>query len=67
MPPEEKRSCYACKYMKSALSWWCGNDEAIKARGTSIPGCIKCSYWELKKKKVKKESIIDSIIKKFRI
>ena len=38
--PFEKRSCYDCKYLKSALSWWCTNEDAKKARGTSIPGCI---------------------------
>lgn len=44
--PFEKKSCYDCGYLKSALSWWCGNKEAIKARGTSLPGCIHCPYWK---------------------
>jgi hypothetical protein len=44
--PFEKRSCYDCAHLTSALSWWCGNDEAIKFRGTRIPGGIKCLYWE---------------------
>lgn len=43
--PFDKRSCYHCNDLKSALSHWCGNKEAIKARGTSIPGCVKCTYW----------------------
>lgn len=51
VPSEEKRSCIDCKYLKSALSWWCTNKQAIKSRGTSIPGCIKCPFWELKKLK----------------
>lgn len=44
--PFDKKSCYDCKYLKRALSHWCRNPEAIAARGTSIPGCIKCPYWE---------------------
>jgi len=43
--PFEKKGCYACGYLKSAISWWCMNPEAIKARGTSIPGVVKCKYW----------------------
>ena len=27
------------------MNWWCTNNAAISARGTSIPGCIKCTYW----------------------
>lgn len=48
VPPEIKRSCYDCAFCKPALSWWCTNKEAIKLRGTSIPGIIKCPYWEKK-------------------
>ncbi len=44
--PFEKRSCYDCKFLKSALSWWCTNEDAIKVRGTRLPGCIKCNFWE---------------------
>ena len=44
--PFEKKSCYDCGHLESALSWWCVNEEAIKARGTSIPGCIHCPYWK---------------------
>jgi hypothetical protein len=43
--PFEKRSCYDCGHLKQALSWWCGNKDAIKKRGTTIPGCIKCPFW----------------------
>ena len=43
--PFDKRSCFDCAHLKSALSWWCTNPEAKKARGTSIPGCIKCHFW----------------------
>ena len=41
----EKHSCYDCGHLKSALSWWCTSKEAKAARGTSLPGCIKCPYW----------------------
>lgn len=44
--PFEKRSCYDCSYLKCLISWWCTNKQAIKIRGTSIPGCIKCPYWK---------------------
>jgi len=43
--PFERRSCYDCVFLKSALSWWCTNEKAIKERGTSIPGCIHCPHW----------------------
>ena len=43
--PFKKRSCYNCKSLKAIVSLWCTNIEAKKARGTSIPGCIKCPYW----------------------
>lgn len=44
--PEIRRSCYDCGWIKPVVSLWCGNEEAINYRGTSIPGCIKCIYWK---------------------
>jgi len=44
--PSVKRSCHDCLYLNEALSLWCSNKEAIKQRGTSIPGCIKCPFWK---------------------
>ncbi len=44
-PDAEKRSCFDCRSCKAAASWWCTNEEAKKARGTSLPGVIKCSFW----------------------
>lgn len=44
--PFEKKSCYDCGHLKSALSLWCTNEEAKKARGTTLPGCIKCTFWK---------------------
>jgi len=43
--PFEKHSCFDCGHLKSALSWWCTCKEAKEARGTSLPGVIKCTYW----------------------
>lgn len=43
--PFEKKSCYDCVYLKSALSWWCTNKEAKNARGTSLPGGVRCPFW----------------------
>lgn len=44
--PFEKHSCYDCAHLKSALSWWCFNNEAAKYRGTRLPGVIKCHFWK---------------------
>ena len=43
--PIQKR-CYDCRHCKAAVSWWCTNEEAIKARGTAIPGVSQCPFWE---------------------
>lgn len=53
--PFEKKSCYDCAHLKSALSWWCSNEEAIEARGTRIPGCIHCPYWSPEWSMIEKE------------
>lgn len=45
VPPTEKKSCANCRSLIQAVNLWCSNTEAIKARGTRIPGCIKCTYW----------------------
>jgi hypothetical protein len=38
-------SCGTCMYMEGAVSWWCANKEAAKARGTLIPGVHNCPYY----------------------
>lgn len=43
---DERRGCHDCKHMEAEVSWWCRSKEAIDARGTSIPGCIGCRFWE---------------------
>ena len=45
--PEQRKSCYDCKFLYSRVNWWCGNEDAIKYRGTRIPGVIHCPYWEI--------------------
>ena len=45
IPSEEKKSCYDCIFLKAIVNWWCTNSDAIKLRGTAIPGVIKCPYW----------------------
>lgn len=43
--PFERKSCYDCAHLKSAVHWWCTKQEAIEARGTSLPGTILCPFW----------------------
>ena len=49
------RSCVHCRYLVSHISWWCGNENAINARGTRIPGVIHCPYFKVDKDYVRKE------------
>lgn len=70
--PFEKRTCYDCKHLRQVLSYWCENSQAIQARGTKIPGCIKCPFWEpnwndIAIKYKTKENGYVSIIKKIAI
>lgn len=64
IPPEEKRSCHDCNHLKAFVSLWCTNEQAKKARGTSIPGCIKCPYWEAKVSHIPKQEEILNLIRK---
>lgn len=41
----ERKNCAYCRYLFAAVTWWCHNDGAIKARGTRIPGVNHCPYW----------------------
>lgn len=41
----EDRACVYCGKIRSAVSEWCGSEEAIAARHTAIPGVIHCPYW----------------------
>lgn len=46
VPPEQKRSCHDCRHLKAKVSWWCTLKEAIRWRGTRIPGGCLCPFWE---------------------
>jgi hypothetical protein len=51
----DDKSCTYCKYLISYVSWWCGNKDAIDARGTRIPGEIHCPYFKIDKKYTRKK------------
>lgn len=55
--PFELKSCYDCAHLIAKVNWWCGCKEAVKARGTAIPGCIHCPYWSPDWSMIKKEPI----------
>lgn len=44
--PFTRKSCYDCKSCVGYVSLWCINENAVKKRGTQIPGCIHCRFWE---------------------
>ena len=41
----EDCACTYCGKIRSAVSEWCGSEEAIAVRHTAIPGIIHCSFW----------------------
>ena len=45
-PNSSERSCYDCHWCQAAISWWCVNEAASKARGSKIPGGSQCSFWK---------------------
>lgn len=51
----EDRACAYCGKLRSAVSWWCGSEEAIAARHTAIPGIIHCPFWAPDKRYVRAE------------
>lgn len=40
-----QRRCYDCSHLKGYVFWWCKNEEAVKWRGTAIPGVHDCPFW----------------------
>lgn len=46
VPPEEKKSCHDCRFLKGYVSLWCVNEDAAKWRGSKIPGGCLCKFWE---------------------
>jgi hypothetical protein len=60
----DDKSCTYCKYLYSTyVSWWCGNKDAIDARGTRIPGVIHCPYFKINKKYARKKLKIKKLNK----
>ena len=45
-PDAERRCCAECRHCKAAGCWWCTNEDAVKWRGTSVPGIKNCQFWE---------------------
>jgi len=45
-PDAGRRCCADCCHLQAAVSWWCVSDEAVEARGTSIPGVRDCVFWQ---------------------
>lgn len=56
IPGGVKNSCADCGHIVEAVHLWCGSADAGKARGTRIPGVIKCQFW-IPEKKIKQISI----------
>jgi len=47
------KSCKYCNFIKSYVSWWCSNKEAIKANKSALPKFFNCSFWEPGKEFIK--------------
>lgn len=44
-PDATQKRCYDCTHLRGAVSLWCTNKDAVKRRGTSIPGTDRCPSW----------------------
>lgn len=44
--PFIKKSCGHCGWLVAAITLWCSNKEAVKARRTNFPGICNCPYWK---------------------
>ncbi|MEK6825782.1 MAG: hypothetical protein AABY00_03275 [Nanoarchaeota archaeon] len=42
----QRKGCDRCLFLEGAVSLWCTNKEAVRERGTNIPGVRHCSYWQ---------------------
>jgi hypothetical protein len=61
------QGCWNCKYLKPLVSWWCGNDEAIKHWNSALPRRKNCPFWEAEVVKENKgwfKTILGCITKK---
>lgn len=39
-------ACHSCAHLRSGVSLWCTNPEAVKSYGTAIPQPRHCTFWE---------------------
>jgi len=51
----QMKCCADCGWLKAKVSWWCMNPEAVKVRGTAIPGVQHCPYWKPDKEWIRKQ------------
>ena len=49
------KTCGYCYYLKSVVSLWCYNKDAVKFRNTMIPGICNCKFWKPDKKYIRKK------------
>ncbi len=49
------RCCADCAFLQSYVNWWCREPNAIRERGTAIPGIIHCPYWAPDKRYIRKK------------
>ena len=45
-PDPNRKACKDCRFLKGAVSLWCKNEDAVKWRGTAIPGVYDCQFWQ---------------------
>ena len=44
-PDASLKACEDCRHLKGFASLWCTNKEAVRRRGTAIPGTVHCPQW----------------------
>lgn len=50
-----ERNCAYCGWLTAALHWWCTNQKAIDARGTTFPGICHCPWWKPDRDYIRKQ------------
>lgn len=43
--PYDRKACFDCKFCVGFVNLWCRNEDAIKVRGTQIPGVMLCPFY----------------------
>lgn len=49
----KQRNCTHCRFLVAYVNWWCGSEDAIRDRGTNIPGECNCRHWKPDKKYIR--------------